>query len=129
MRACHSASLTRWRTDGTSCSCAMIPPHSVFRRKRVKRKTLARIRRARFDPRPRSLSGTGRFCTMRLKDKVAIVVGAGQSPGEGMGNGRATVLRFAQEGAKVFAVDNNPASAEETSVIARQAGGEVVACV
>ena len=43
---------------------------------------------------------------MRLKDKVAIVVGAGQSPGEGMGNGRATVLRFAQEGAKVLAVDN-----------------------
>ena len=44
---------------------------------------------------------------MRLKDKIAIVVGAGQSPGEGMGNGRATVLRFAQEGAKVLAVDNN----------------------
>ena len=38
---------------------------------------------------------------MRLKDKVAIVIGAGQSPGEGMGNGRATALRFAQEGAKV----------------------------
>jgi len=34
---------------------------------------------------------------MRLKDKIAIVVGAGQSPGEGMGNGRATVLRFVQE--------------------------------
>ena len=31
---------------------------------------------------------------MRLKDKIAIVVGAGQSPGEGLGNGRATVLRF-----------------------------------
>ena len=44
---------------------------------------------------------------MRLKDKVAIVVGAGQSPGEGMGNGRATVLRFAQEGAKVLAVESN----------------------
>jgi NAD(P)-dependent dehydrogenase (short-subunit alcohol dehydrogenase family) len=29
---------------------------------------------------------------MRLKDRVAIVVGAGQSPGEGMGNGRATAL-------------------------------------
>ena len=42
---------------------------------------------------------------MRLKDKVAIVVGAGQSPGEGMGNGRATALRFAQEGAKVTACD------------------------
>ena len=37
---------------------------------------------------------------MRLKDKVAIVIGAGQSPGEGLGNGRATVLRFAEEGGK-----------------------------
>ena len=60
---------------------------------------------------------------MRLQDKIAIVVGAGQSPGEGMGNGRATVLRFAQEGAKVLAVDNNFASAEETAVLVRQAGG------
>jgi NAD(P)-dependent dehydrogenase (short-subunit alcohol dehydrogenase family) len=60
---------------------------------------------------------------MRLKDKVAIVVGAGQSPGEGMGNGRATVLRFAQEGAKVMAVDNRFASAEETVAMARQSGG------
>ena len=60
---------------------------------------------------------------MRLKDKIAIVVGAGQSPGEGLGNGRATVLRFAQEGAKVLAVDNNLASAEETAAMARQAGG------
>jgi NAD(P)-dependent dehydrogenase (short-subunit alcohol dehydrogenase family) len=51
---------------------------------------------------------------MRLQDKVAIVIGAGQSPGTGMGNGRATVLRFAQEGARVFAVDHNLASAEET---------------
>src|SRR6202161_4053761 len=67
-------------------------------------------------PNPRS--------AMRLKDKIAIVVGAGQSPGEGMGNGRATVLRFAQEGAKVLAVDNNLGSAEETAAMARQAGGE-----
>jgi NAD(P)-dependent dehydrogenase (short-subunit alcohol dehydrogenase family) len=59
-------------------------------------------------------------CSMRLKDKIAIVVGAGQSPGEGMGNGRATVLRFAQEGAKVLAVDNNLASAEETAAAVRQ---------
>ena len=51
---------------------------------------------------------------MRLKNKIAIVVGAGQSPGEGFGNGRATVLRFAQEGANVMAVDNNLSSAEET---------------
>ncbi|HEY1542409.1 MAG TPA: SDR family NAD(P)-dependent oxidoreductase [Xanthobacteraceae bacterium] len=64
---------------------------------------------------------------MRLKDKVAIVVGAGQSPGEGMGNGRATVLRFAREGAKIMAVDNRLASAEETVAMARQSGGECVA--
>jgi NAD(P)-dependent dehydrogenase (short-subunit alcohol dehydrogenase family) len=65
---------------------------------------------------------------MRLKDKIAIVVGAGQSPGEGMGNGRATVLRFAQEGAKVLAVDNRLASAEETAAMAAKAGGECIAC-
>ena len=64
---------------------------------------------------------------MRLKDKIAIVVGAGQSPGEGLGNGRATVLRFAREGAKVLAVDNNFASAEETVAMARQSGGECLA--
>ncbi len=64
---------------------------------------------------------------MRLKDKIAIVVGAGQSPGEGLGNGRATVLRFAQEGAKVLPVDNDLTSAEETVVMARQLDRECVA--
>jgi NAD(P)-dependent dehydrogenase (short-subunit alcohol dehydrogenase family) len=64
---------------------------------------------------------------MRLKDKIAIVVGAGQSPGEGMGNGRATVLRFVEEGAKVLAVDNNISSAEETAAVARARGGECAA--
>lgn len=64
---------------------------------------------------------------MRLKDKIAIVVGAGQSPGEGMGNGRATVLRFAQEGAKILAVDNLLTSAEETAAMARHSGGECAA--
>jgi NAD(P)-dependent dehydrogenase (short-subunit alcohol dehydrogenase family) len=42
---------------------------------------------------------------MRLEGKVAVIVGAGQSPGEGIGNGRATTLRFAQEGARILAVD------------------------
>ena len=40
---------------------------------------------------------------MRLKDRVAIVVGAGQSPGEGIGNGRATALTFAREAPKCCA--------------------------
>ena len=65
---------------------------------------------------------------MRLAGKIAIVVGAGQSPGEGMGNGRATVLRFAEEGARVLAVDNRLASAEETAAMVAEAGGECVAC-
>jgi NAD(P)-dependent dehydrogenase (short-subunit alcohol dehydrogenase family) len=64
---------------------------------------------------------------VRLKDKVAIVIGAGQSPGEGMGNGRATVMRFAEEGAKVLAVDNRFASAEETAALANKSGGAAVA--
>jgi NAD(P)-dependent dehydrogenase (short-subunit alcohol dehydrogenase family) len=63
---------------------------------------------------------------MRLENKIAIVVGAGQSPGEGMGNGRATVLRFVQEGAKVLAVDRDLASARETSALAEKEGGECV---
>ena len=51
---------------------------------------------------------------MRLEGKRAIIIGAGQSPGEGMGNGRATCIRFAQEGASVMAVDRDLASAKET---------------
>jgi hypothetical protein len=33
--------------------------------------------------------------TVHLDDKVAAAIGAGQSPGEGIGNGCATVRRFA----------------------------------
>jgi NAD(P)-dependent dehydrogenase (short-subunit alcohol dehydrogenase family) len=51
---------------------------------------------------------------MRLKDKVAIVVGAGQTPGETIGNGRATAVLFAREGAKVMLVDRKIDSARET---------------
>ena len=64
---------------------------------------------------------------MRLEAKTAIVIGAGQGPGEGMGNGRATVLRFAEEGAKVMAVDRDIASAEETVAMVKQRGGQCVA--
>jgi NAD(P)-dependent dehydrogenase (short-subunit alcohol dehydrogenase family) len=64
----------------------------------------------------------------RLQDKIALVIGAGQSPGEGIGNGRATVLRFAQEGARVMAVDRDLASAKETARMAEREGGECIAC-
>jgi len=49
----------------------------------------------------------------RLKDKVAIVTGAG-SVGPGWGNGRATTVRFVEEGAKVFAVDRDAQALKET---------------
>jgi NAD(P)-dependent dehydrogenase (short-subunit alcohol dehydrogenase family) len=61
---------------------------------------------------------------MRLKDRIAIVVGAGQSPGEGMGNGRATAITFAREGASVLCVDRNLASAQETVGLIEAQGGK-----
>lgn len=64
---------------------------------------------------------------MRLEGKVALIMGAGQSPGEGIGNGRATVMRFAQEGAKVLAVDRDIRSAEETAGLATREGAHCVA--
>jgi NAD(P)-dependent dehydrogenase (short-subunit alcohol dehydrogenase family) len=64
---------------------------------------------------------------MRLKDRIAIVVGAGQSPGEGIGNGRATALTFAREGAKVLCVDHNLASAQETADMIAAKQGTAVA--
>jgi NAD(P)-dependent dehydrogenase (short-subunit alcohol dehydrogenase family) len=64
---------------------------------------------------------------MRLAGKIAVVIGAGQSPGEGIGNGRATVLRFAQEGAKILAVDRDLGSAEDTAALAAKEGGECIA--
>src|SRR5215831_15640100 len=49
----------------------------------------------------------------RLRDRIAIVTGAG-CVGPGWGNGRATAVRFAEEGAKVFAVDRSEESLKET---------------
>jgi NAD(P)-dependent dehydrogenase (short-subunit alcohol dehydrogenase family) len=63
---------------------------------------------------------------MRLKDKVAIVVGAG-SIRPGMGNGKATAILFAREGAKVVAADRNLDAAKETVGIIRNEGGEAIA--
>ncbi|MFX0137784.1 MAG: SDR family NAD(P)-dependent oxidoreductase [Candidatus Hodarchaeota archaeon] len=60
----------------------------------------------------------------RLKDKVAIIIGAGQQPGDSIGNGRAISLLFAREGAKVMLVDKNLDSAIETKSIIDKEGGE-----
>ena len=59
----------------------------------------------------------------RLKDKVAIVTGAG-SVGPGWGNGKATAVLFAREGARVLGVDISLAAVEETKGIIDQEGGD-----
>ncbi|MCW5694683.1 MAG: SDR family oxidoreductase [Pseudolabrys sp.] len=60
----------------------------------------------------------------RLQDRVAIVTGAG-SVGPGWGNGRAICARFAEEGAKIFALDRNLKATAETVERVKTAGGEI----
>jgi NAD(P)-dependent dehydrogenase (short-subunit alcohol dehydrogenase family) len=62
----------------------------------------------------------------RLKGKVALVVGAG-SIGPGWGNGKATAVTFAREGAKVFCADINADAAAETVALITGEGGDAVA--
>lgn len=65
---------------------------------------------------------------MKLEDKVAVVIGAGQTPGETIGNGRATALAYAREGARVILVDNRLDSAEDTRSAIAAEGGEATSC-
>jgi NAD(P)-dependent dehydrogenase (short-subunit alcohol dehydrogenase family) len=59
-----------------------------------------------------------------LKNKIAIVVGAGQEPGDTIGNGRAISILFAREGAKVMLVDKNLNRGKETKSIIDEESGE-----
>jgi NAD(P)-dependent dehydrogenase (short-subunit alcohol dehydrogenase family) len=63
----------------------------------------------------------------RLAGKVAIVTGAG-SRAEGIGNGRATAVLFAREGARVLLVDQSRAAAEVTLEMIAGEGGEAAVC-
>jgi NAD(P)-dependent dehydrogenase (short-subunit alcohol dehydrogenase family) len=58
---------------------------------------------------------------MRLKDKVALITGAGS------GIGRQSALLFSKEGADILAADVNEEAAAETVALIRQAGGRAVA--
>ncbi len=60
-----------------------------------------------------------------MQDKVVIVTGAG-CVGPGWGNGRAAAVRFAEEGARIFAVDLDPERMRETVERVKQAGGEII---
>ena len=62
----------------------------------------------------------------RLADRTAIVVGAG-SVGAGWGNGKATAVTFAREGARVLCADINEAAAQETAAIIAGEGGSAEA--
>jgi NAD(P)-dependent dehydrogenase (short-subunit alcohol dehydrogenase family) len=64
---------------------------------------------------------------MRLKGKTAIVVGAGQTPGDTIGNGRATAVLFAREGASVLLVDRDGSSARQTQAMIEAEGGRASA--
>ena len=61
----------------------------------------------------------------RLRDKVALVVGAG-SIGPGWGNGKATAVLFAREGARVVCADIDRDAATETAELIRGEGGEAL---
>ncbi|HWD28435.1 MAG TPA: SDR family oxidoreductase [Rhizomicrobium sp.] len=60
---------------------------------------------------------------MRLEGKRAVVVGAGQTPGSTIGNGRAMAVLFAREGADVLCVDRDGARAGETAAMIAKEGG------
>ena len=62
----------------------------------------------------------------RLKDKTALVFGAGSS-GPGWGNGKAAAVLYAREGARVACIDVVREAAEETAQIIRQEGGAAIA--
>lgn len=65
----------------------------------------------------------------RLEDRVAVIVGAGQSPGSTVGNGRATAVVFARAGARLVLVDRDEESLEVTVEEARSQGAEVLPIV
>jgi len=63
----------------------------------------------------------------RMAGKAAVVVGAGQSPGPNVGNGRAIARLFAREGADVLCADRDESSARETVAMIEAEGGRAVA--
>lgn len=64
---------------------------------------------------------------MLLADRVALVIGGGQTPGETIGNGRAVAVQFAREGAAVVVADRDLGSARETVAMIESEGNRAEA--
>jgi NAD(P)-dependent dehydrogenase (short-subunit alcohol dehydrogenase family) len=62
----------------------------------------------------------------RVEGKVAVVTGAGSTPGPGVGTGKATAVVLAREGAKVVLVDLHAERAEDTLRMIEDEGGEAL---
>ena len=65
--------------------------------------------------------------TGRVQDKVAVILGGGQTPGATIGNGRATAILLAREGATVVVADRDLASAQDTVDMIAAEGGDASA--
>ena len=63
---------------------------------------------------------------LRLDGQAAIVVGGGQTPGQTIGNGRATAITYARAGAHVLVADRNLDAAAATVAEITAEGGEAV---
>ena len=66
---------------------------------------------------------------MKLAGRVCVVVGAGQTPGETIGNGRAAAITYGREGAKLVLVDHIPERVEETAALVADEGLEAATAV
>ncbi|MGB0161410.1 MAG: SDR family NAD(P)-dependent oxidoreductase [Candidatus Puniceispirillaceae bacterium] len=63
---------------------------------------------------------------MRLDGQAAIVVGGGQTPGQTIGNGRATAITYARAGARVLVADRDLDAAAATVAEITAEGGDAV---
>lgn len=64
---------------------------------------------------------------LRLDGQVAVVVGGGQTPGQTVGNGRATAITYAHAGARVLVADQSLDAAAETVAAIKEEGGTALA--
>lgn len=73
-----------------------------------------------------SAADRARPAARRLEGRIALVFGGGQKDGRTIGNGRASAITYAREGARVVVADLHPDRAEATAEEIRSAGGEAL---